>query len=89
MELEGQSHHLIFLSSGFILKDEEITLVSVRDISREMDQNETGSLAETAYGFCRHEILNSISPIKLIAGNLSERLQKEGKLIDMDRLKEG
>ena len=87
MELGGQSHHLIFLSSGFILKNEEITLVSVRDISREMDQNEMEAW-QKLLRVLRHEILNSISPIKLIAGNLSGRLQKEGKLIDMDRLKE-
>ncbi len=87
MELGGQSHHLIFLSSGFILKNEEITLVSVRDISREMDQNEMEAW-QKLLRVLRHEILNSISPIKLIAGNLSERLQNEGKLIDMDRLKE-
>ncbi len=87
MELGGQSHHLIFLSSGFILKNEEITLVSVRDISREMDQNEMEAW-QKLLRVLRHEILNSISPIQLIAGNLSERLQSEGKLIDMEHLKE-
>jgi len=87
MELKERAHHLIFLSSGFILKNEEITLVSVRDISREMDQNEMEAW-QKLLRVLRHEILNSISPIKLIAGNLSERLQEEGRLIDMDRLKE-
>ncbi|TFG37694.1 MAG: PAS domain-containing protein, partial [Candidatus Aminicenantes bacterium] len=74
MALKGQSHHLIFLSSGFVLKGEQITLVSVRDISREMDQNELDAW-QKLLRVLRHEILNSISPIKLIAGNLSERLQ--------------
>ncbi|MEN8158332.1 MAG: ATP-binding protein [Bacteroidota bacterium] len=87
MELSGQSHHLIFLSSGFVLKNEEITLVSVRDISREMDQNELEAW-QKLLRVLRHEILNSISPIKLIAGNLSERLQPEGELLDLDQLKE-
>jgi nitrogen fixation/metabolism regulation signal transduction histidine kinase len=87
MELKGKSHHLIFLSSGFVLKHEKITLVSVRDISREMDQNEMEAW-QKLLRVLRHEILNSISPIKLIAGNLSQRLQHEGKLIDLDRLKE-
>jgi len=35
----------------------------------------------------RHEILNSISPIKLIAGNLSQRLQPGGELPALDQLK--
>jgi nitrogen fixation/metabolism regulation signal transduction histidine kinase len=87
MELKGKSHHLIFLSSGFVLKHEKITLVSARDISREMDQNEMEAW-QKLLRVLRHEILNSISPIKLIAGNLSQRLQHEGKLIDLDRLKE-
>ncbi|MCK5067563.1 MAG: GHKL domain-containing protein [Bacteroidales bacterium] len=87
MELSGHSHHLIFLSSGFILKNEEITLVSVRDISREMDQNELEAW-QKLLRVLRHEILNSISPIKLIAGNLSERLQPEGELLALDQLKE-
>ncbi|MEA3460619.1 MAG: PAS domain-containing protein, partial [Bacteroidota bacterium] len=87
MELQGQAHHLIFLASGFILKNEEITLVSVRDISREMDQNEMEAW-QKLLRVLRHEILNSISPIQLIAGNLSERLQSEGKLIDTEHLKD-
>jgi nitrogen fixation/metabolism regulation signal transduction histidine kinase len=52
-----------------------------------MDQNEMEAW-QKLLRVMRHEILNSISPIKLIAGNLSGRLQHEGKLIDMDRLKE-
>jgi nitrogen fixation/metabolism regulation signal transduction histidine kinase len=86
-ELSGQSHHLIFLSSGFVLKGEEITLVSVRDISREMDQNELDAW-QKLLRVMRHEILNSISPIKLIAGNLSDRLQPGGKMQPLGELKE-
>jgi two-component system nitrogen regulation sensor histidine kinase NtrY len=86
MDLQGQSHHLIFLSSGFVLKGEEISLVSVRDISREMDQNELEAW-QKLLRVLRHEILNSISPIKLIAGNLSERLQPGGDLVALDQLK--
>jgi two-component system nitrogen regulation sensor histidine kinase NtrY len=81
---DGQ-HHLIFLASGFVLKGEKITLVSVRDLSREMDRNELDAW-QKLLRVLRHEILNSISPIKLIAGNLSERLQPEGKLLAMEQL---
>ena len=34
----------------------------------------------------RHEILNSISPIQLIAGNLSKRLQPEGEMVPLEQL---
>lgn len=87
MELKGQARHLIYLSSGFVLKGEKISLVSVRDISREMDQNEMEAW-QKLLRVLRHEILNSISPIQLIAGNLSERLQNDGKIIDLEHLKE-
>jgi nitrogen fixation/metabolism regulation signal transduction histidine kinase len=81
---DGQ-HHLIFLASGFILKGEKITLLSVRDISREMDRNELEAW-QKLLRVMRHEILNSISPIKLIAGNLSEKLQPEGEFVPLEQL---
>ena len=82
--LDGQ-HHLIFLASGFALKGENISLISVRDISREMDQNELEAW-QKLLRVMRHEILNSISPIQLIAGNLSKRLQPEGELVPLEQL---
>jgi two-component system, NtrC family, nitrogen regulation sensor histidine kinase NtrY len=81
---DGQ-HHLIFMASGFVLRGEKITLISVRDISREMDRNELEAW-QKLLRVMRHEILNSISPIQLIAGNLSEKLQPEGKLLAMEQL---
>ncbi|MCK5691533.1 MAG: GHKL domain-containing protein [Bacteroidales bacterium] len=81
---DGQ-HHLIFLASGFVLIGENISLISVRDISREMDRNELEAW-QKLLRVMRHEILNSISPIQLIAGNLSKRLQPEGELVSLERL---
>ena len=69
--IDGQQYHLIFLSSDFRLKEKEITLISVRDISREIDQNELEAW-QKLMRILRHEILNSLSPIKLLATNLSE-----------------
>ena len=81
---DGQ-RHLIFLASGFVLKSENISLISVRDISREMDRNELEAW-QKLLRVMRHEILNSISPIQLIAGNLSKRLQPEGELVPLEQL---
>jgi nitrogen fixation/metabolism regulation signal transduction histidine kinase len=69
--IDGQQHHLIFLASEFRLKEKEITLISVRDISREIDQNELEAW-QKLMRILRHEILNSLSPIKLLAHNLSK-----------------
>ncbi len=81
---DGQ-HHLISLASGFVLKGEKISLISVRDISREMDRNELEAW-QKLLRVMRHEILNSISPIQLIAGNLSKHLQPEGEMVPLEQL---
>ncbi|MEN8204271.1 MAG: ATP-binding protein [Bacteroidota bacterium] len=71
VNIDGHQYHLIFLTSKFILKEKEITLISVRDISREIDQNELEAW-QKLMRILRHEILNSLSPIKLLATNLAE-----------------
>jgi nitrogen fixation/metabolism regulation signal transduction histidine kinase len=85
IKLPDGQHHLIFLASGFVLKGEQITLLSVRDISREMDRNELEAW-QKLLRVLRHEILNSISPIKLIAGNLSDRLEPGDKILPLEHL---
>ena len=87
IQIAGRLHHLIFLASRFKLQKQEISLISVRDISREIDRNELEAW-QKLMRVLRHEILNSISPIKLLATNLSEMLQPEGKMIPLTRLKE-
>lgn len=74
VRLQKGWHHLICLSSEFVLKGEVITLVSLRDISRELDRNELDAW-QKLLRVLRHEILNSLSPIKLIAENLGERTE--------------
>ena len=85
ISLPGSQQHLIFLASGFLLRGEEITLVSVRDISREMDRNELEAW-QKLLRVMRHEILNSISPIKLIASNLGQKLQPGGEFVSLEQL---
>jgi len=87
VQITGSLHHLIFLASRFKLKQEEITLISVRDISREIDRNELEAW-QKLLRVLRHEILNSISPIKLLASNLSGILQPEGKMVSLAKLTE-
>jgi len=68
-----------------VLRREKIALISVRDISREMDRNELEAW-QKLLRVMRHEILNSISPIKLIAGNLSGKLQPERELLSLEQM---
>ena len=87
VQIDGSLHHLIFLASRFKLQQQEITLISVRDISREIDRNELEAW-QKLLRVLRHEILNSISPIKLLASNLSGILQPEGKMVSLAKLTE-
>jgi two-component system nitrogen regulation sensor histidine kinase NtrY len=82
LSIAGEIRHLIFLSSRYRLRDQEIVLISVRDISREMDRNELEAW-QKLLRVLRHEILNSISPIRLISHNLAELLLSgnQGKAI--------
>ena len=61
---------LFSLLPGSKFKQQEITLISVRDISREIDRNELEAW-QKLLRVLSHEILNSITPIKLLATNLS------------------
>lgn len=85
VSISGSLHHLIFLASRFKLQQQEISLISVRDISREMDRNELEAW-QKLLRVLRHEILNSITPIKLLANNLSVMLNPEGELIAISSL---
>lgn len=83
IRIEGTWQHLIFLASRFGLRSEQITLVSVRDISREINRNEMEAW-QKLLRVLRHEILNSITPIRLLAGNLTAlmgpEMQRSGRL---------
>lgn len=80
VSLDGKPYQLIFLASRFRIRDREVTLVSVRDISREIDRNELEAW-QKLMRVLRHEILNSITPIRLLSSNLS---QKKVPLSDHD-----
>lgn len=88
VEITGSLYHLIFLASRFRLQQEEISLISVRDISREIDRNELEAW-QKLLRVLRHEILNSVTPIKLLANNLSGILESEGKTISLKSLTDG
>ena len=88
LEIGGEVHHLIFLTTRFRLADRDITLLSVRDISREIDRNELEAW-QKLMRVLRHEILNSVSPIKLISANLSAVLQDHGQPVPMESLSPG
>ena len=78
VHIHQRHHHLIFLASKFKLNQTELTLVSVRDISKEIDQNELEAW-QKLIRILKHEILNSISPIKLLSSNMANTIDQIGR----------
>ena len=85
LDFGGQVFHLIFQVSRFRLKDREITLLSVRDISREINRNELEAW-QKLMRVLRHEILNSITPIRLLSGNLASLVREDRGRYSMPEL---
>ena len=83
--LNGTPYHLIFSASKMKILGRLLTLVSVRDISREIDENELEAW-QKLMRVLRHEILNSVTPIRLLAGSISSNLStgmSEQEISDM------
>jgi nitrogen fixation/metabolism regulation signal transduction histidine kinase len=88
LNIRGTPFHLLFLASQMKILGRRVTLVSVRDISREIDQNELEAW-QKLMRVLRHEILNSISPIKLLAGSIAASLDTKMSKEDVKELKNG
>lgn len=88
VQIEGKPYQLIFLASQLKVLGRELNLVSLRDISREIDQNELDAW-QKLIRVLRHEILNSVTPIRLLAGNISENLSTNLSAQEIDEMKTG
>lgn len=88
VQIEGKPYQLIFLASQLKVLEKELHLVSLRDISREIDQNELDAW-QKLMRVLRHEILNSVTPIRLLAGNISENLSTKLSAQEIDEMKTG
>ncbi len=88
LQLKGTPFHLIFLASQMKILGRMVTLVSVRDISREIEQNELEAW-QKLMRVLRHEILNSVTPIRLLAGSISANLSTEMNEEEVSDLKNG
>ena len=86
--LKGTPFHLLFLASQMKILGSMVTLVSVRDISREIDQNELEAW-QKLMRVLRHEILNSVAPIRLLAGSISASLDTKMSKEEVKELKNG
>jgi nitrogen fixation/metabolism regulation signal transduction histidine kinase len=88
VRVKGIPCQLIFLASQMKIVGREVTLVSVRDISREIDQNELEAW-QKLMRVLRHEILNSVTPIRLLADSITTILRSEMNEKEILEMKSG
>ncbi len=88
VQVMGIPSQLIFLSSRIKILGRDLSLISVRDISREIDRNELDAW-QKLMRVLRHEILNSVTPIRLLAGNISGTLSTKMSEQEVDDMKTG
>ncbi len=83
----GLQKNIAMLVSRFKLDDEMIVLVTFSDISREIDRKEIETW-QRIIKVMRHEILNSISPVRILTSSLIdeiERCKNESEAITFER----
>ncbi len=71
---------LLVKSGGFRSRGETLTLVSMQDIRRELDEKELDSWLKLIR-VLTHEIMNSIAPVTSLSENLCNSYIREGKAI--------
>jgi nitrogen fixation/metabolism regulation signal transduction histidine kinase len=71
----GMQKSIAMLVSRFKLDDDMIVLVTFSDISREIDRKEIETW-QRIIKVMRHEILNSISPVRILTSSLINEIEK-------------
>lgn len=74
-------------ASSFKNKDQNLTLLSVQDINKELDEKELDSWLRLIR-VLTHEIMNSIAPVTSLSESLSNFFQKEGQAISPEEINE-
>jgi nitrogen fixation/metabolism regulation signal transduction histidine kinase len=84
MMIHNEPKNISIRVSDIKLENERIRIASFQDISREMNRQEVESW-QKLIRVLRHEIMNSISPIRIMSGNLLKRVSGDGeKLLSFD-----
>jgi len=79
LEIKNEIVQLAVKAAKFKIKSREIKLLSLQNIKSEIDQSEIEAW-QKLIRVLTHEIMNSVSPIKLLTGSLIEMFENEGKI---------
>jgi len=78
LPVRNELKHISVKVSEIILGDERIKLLSLQDISREIDKSEVEAW-QRLIRVLTHEIMNTVSPINLLSGSLINIFEENGK----------
>jgi two-component system, NtrC family, nitrogen regulation sensor histidine kinase NtrY len=78
---------LLLKASSFKSHDQELTLISLQDINRELDEKELDSWLKLIR-VLTHEIMNSIAPVTSLSENLCNYFVREGVAIPVEEVNE-
>lgn len=76
--VNNEIKQLSIKSARFKIKERNIKLISLQNIKTEIDQSEVQAW-QKLIRVLTHEIMNSVSPIKLLSGSLIEMFEEDGK----------
>lgn len=79
--------NLLIKASSFRSNDQLLTLVSMQDIKKELDEKELDSWLKLIR-VLTHEIMNSIAPVTSLSENLSNYYIKDGETIPVEEVDE-
>lgn len=82
--VSGSLKNISIKVSEIRLEEENLKIVSFQDISREIDRNEIEAW-QKLIRVLRHEIMNSISPIRIMSGNLLHMVSEKKKEASMEK----
>lgn len=85
---EREKIQLAIKSSSIVLKKEELLLIVVQDIHKELDEKETDSWIRLIR-VLTHEIMNTITPITSISGSVLKYFKTEDGALPSENLNEG
>ena len=78
---------LLIKSGGFISNEQPLTLISIQDIRKELDEKELESWLRLIR-VLTHEIMNSIAPVTSLSENLCNYYMKDGEAIPVEEVNE-
>ncbi|MEE4196696.1 MAG: ATP-binding protein [Bacteroidales bacterium] len=85
VSINNETLQLSFKAANFKIKEKNIQLLSIQNIKTEIDQSEVEAW-QKLIRVLTHEIMNSVSPIKLLSGSLVKMFYQGNQIKSADEL---